>query len=74
MKYGIEIVKIKNNQEYTMAEIECPTLEEAEKLYNSVTPKHIDTTQVGILLINDNEIELSNYSQDYPRTKDMEDL
>lgn len=70
MKYGIEIVKIKNNQEYTMAEIECPTLEEAENLYYAITPKHIDTTQVGILLIKDNEIELSNYSQNYPHERE----
>lgn len=64
MKYGIEIIEVKNNEEYPIGKIECPTLDKAEQLFKMITPKSLNGNQVGVLLIEDKEETDFKYSQE----------
>lgn len=64
MKYKIEIVEVRNNEEYMIGKIECYSLEEAEQLFKMITPKNLNGNQVGVLLIEDKEETDFKYSQE----------
>jgi hypothetical protein len=64
MKYKIEIVEVKNNEEKIIGRIECLTLDKAEQLFKMITPKSLNGNQIGILLIEDKEEIDFKYSEE----------
>ena len=63
MKYAIEIVVVRNNEEYSIGKIECKNLDMAEQLFKMINPTHLNGNQVGVLLKEDKEETDFKYSK-----------